>query len=78
MITNTCFNGGTPSDEPPRLELLTPPALTATGPALAAIGPTTAPRPNATATATVQVGKRDTRLTEDQICRVTGHLHVVM
>ena len=42
-----------------------------------AIGPTTAPRPNATATATAQAGKRDIRLTEDQICRVTAYLHVV-
>ena len=48
-----------------------------TGWALTAIGPTTAPRPNATATATAQAGKRDIRLTEDQICRVTAHLHVV-
>jgi hypothetical protein len=46
--------------------------------ALTAIGPTTAPRPNANATATAQAGKRDIRLAEDQICRVTAHLHVVM
>jgi hypothetical protein len=48
-----------------------------TGWALTAIGPTIAPRPNATATAAAQAGKRDTRLTEDQICRVTAYLHVV-
>jgi hypothetical protein len=71
MITNTCFSGGTPHEWPLLLELLTAPALTA-------IGPTTAPRPNAKATATAQVGKRDIRLAEDQICRVTAYLHVVM
>jgi hypothetical protein len=71
MITNTCFNGGTRSDGPLWLVL-------ATGPALTAIGPTTAPRPNATATATAQAGKRDIRLTEDQICRVTAYLLLVV
>jgi hypothetical protein len=67
MITNTCLIGGGPSWLAPF-----------TGPALAASGPIAAPRPNASATATAQAGRRDIRLTGDQICRVTAHLHIAV
>jgi hypothetical protein len=71
MITNTwSMCGKPPAGWPAVLAVLT-------GWALTAIGPTIAPRPNATATAAAQAGKRETRLTEDQICRVTAYLHVV-
>src|SRR5260370_34523342 len=65
MITNTCFNGGTPGGGSLRLEPLT-------GPALAAIGTTTAPRTNATATTPAQAGSRNRRRAEshDHIFRV--------
>src|SRR5579859_2369153 len=73
MITNTWSRCG----KPPGAGRLTGPAVL-TGWALTAIGPTIAPRPNATATAAAQAGKRDTPLTVDQICRVTAHLHVAV
>jgi hypothetical protein len=33
---------------------------------------------NAAATAAAQAGRRDRRLTRDQICRVTANLHVAV